>query len=302
MNLVVHGSWSADTFFLWAESSEAAPRRRGRKPRIPPHPHAASPDSLRTVLKDLAPSVEWEATPTAERVLLLPSTASDPCLPPWLVPGDVDLEAESCLLPWKVNGLALDVLSALHILIALPPGERQSEGARSRQWGADLRYWSLVAKLGLELLTHHRYLPGMTEHEGQYRAVWLPVLDDAQDRTRLRKLAEAMPPVCRAMFAGKQVPEPEQAPEPHNLLDSFLKQLVDRAVRDWGRPRLDRRRKPPKGVAGAWWSALWSDAPHEGSPVEVPVAQRRNLVRLFDAWQAWMGQLRGLEDVAFRLC
>ena len=34
----------------------------------------------------------------------------------------------------------------------------------------------------------------------------------------------------------------------------------------------------------------------------MPVAQRRDLVRLFDAWQAWMGQLRGAEDVAFRLC
>jgi SNF2 family DNA or RNA helicase len=34
----------------------------------------------------------------------------------------------------------------------------------------------------------------------------------------------------------------------------------------------------------------------------VPVAQRRDLARLFDAWQAWMGQLRGLEDAVFRLC
>ncbi|NOR84474.1 MAG: hypothetical protein GQ526_13380, partial [Ardenticatenales bacterium] len=80
MNLVVHGSWSADTFFLWAESSEAAPRKRGRKPRIPPHPHAASPHSLRIALKDLVPSVEWEAMPTAERVFLLPSVADAPCL------------------------------------------------------------------------------------------------------------------------------------------------------------------------------------------------------------------------------
>jgi hypothetical protein len=302
MNLSVHGSSSADTFFVWAESSEAAPRQRGRKPRIPLHPHAASPDSLRAVLADLAPSVEWEAVPSAERVLLLPSATDAPCLPPWLVPDVVEPEAELHLSPWKVTGLALDVLSALHFLVALPPGDRQPEVAHSRQWGTDLHYWSLVAKLGLELLARHRYLPGMTESKGQYRAVWLPVLDDAQDRTRLRKLAEAMPPVCRAVFVGKEAPEPVQAPDPHDLLDSFLKQLVDRAVRDWGRPSLDRRRKPPEGLAGAWWSALWDDTQAAGNPIEVPVAQRRALTRMYDAWQAWMGQLRGLEDVAFRLC
>ena len=302
MNLVIHGSWSDDIFFLWAESSESTPRKRGRKPRIPPHPHHASPDSLRTVLGGLAPSIDWDTMPRVERVILLPSAPDAPRLPPWLVPGEPDPVVETRLLPWKVTGLALDVLSALHILIALPPGERQTEVARSRQWGADVRYWSLVAKLGLELLARHHYLPGMRENNGQYRAAWLPVLDDVEDRTRLRTLAEAMPPVCRAVFVGKDAPQPEHAPRPHHLLDRFLNQLVDQAVREWGRPRLDRRRKPPEGIAGAWWTALWDDTPAEGSLIEVPIAQRRDLVHMFDAWQAWMGQLRGLEDVAFRLC
>ena len=308
MNWIAHGSWLGGTFFLWAESSEAAPRKGGRKLRIPPHPQAASPDSLRAVLGDLMPTIEWEAIPMAERAILLPSTADTPHLPPWLVPGKADLEGDSQLLPWKVSGLALDVLSALHFLVALPLGGKQPEAdrrpevARSRQWGADLHYWSMVAKWGLELLAHHHYLPGMTENEGQYRAAWLPVLDDAQQRSRLRTLAKAMPAVCRALFTGKGTPEPAQVPEPQELLDSFLKELVDQAVRDWGRPSLDRRRKPPEGVAGAWWSALWEDAPTARSPIEVPVAQRRDLVQLFDAWQAWMGQLRGLQDVAFRLC
>ena len=298
----VHGSSSADAFFVWAESSEATPRKPGRKPRIPPHPHAASPARLRAVLQDLAPSVEWEAVPSEERIILLPSAADAPCLPPWLVPDARDPDAELHLSPWKVTGLALDLLSALHFLVALPLGEDQQEAVRSRQWGADLHYWSLVAKFGLELLAHHRYLPGMAEHEGQYRARWLPVLEDIQDQTRLRRLAEAMPPVCRAVFAGRKAPEPEQAPEPRDLLDRFLKQLVDQAVRDWGRPRLDGRRKPPEGVAGAWWSALWDDVQAQGSPIEVPLSQRRDLARLFDAWQAWIGQLRGLKDVTFRLC
>jgi len=311
---VLHGSWSDGVFFVWGESSEPAPKPRGRRPRVRPHPHAAPPDRLRETLERLAPLGTWADAPTATRVILLPSGADGPLLPPWLVPeadtGATGTEAESepRLTPRKVTGLALDVVAALDLLVTLPLGE-----TGERWWGADLRYWGLVAKLGLELLAHHKYLPGIAESGGQYRAVWLPVMDDPHDRARLRAMAQAMPPVCRALFApstarpssksgsGRSAgdpPEADQAPAPHALLDSFVKRLVDQAVRGWGRGRLDRRRKPPQGVAGAWWSALWD----EDGQIEVPLAQRRELVRLFDAWQGWVGQLQGAAEATFRLC
>jgi len=292
-HLVLHGSWSTDAFFVWGESAEPAPRQRGRNPRLRPHPHAAPPDHLRAALERLAPLGAWVDAPTATRVALLPSGADAPHLPPWLLPDADEPDAELRLSPWKVTGLVLDAVSALDLLVALPLGE-----AAGRGWGADVRYWGLVAKLGLELLAHHKYLPGMTEDEGQHRALWLPVLDDSHDQARLRALAEAMPPVCRALFAKGDEKKTELAPEPHALLDSFFKRLIDQAVRDWGRARLDGRRRSPPGVAGAWWSALWSD----DGRIEVPVAQRRDLVRLFDAWREWMGQLRGAAEAAFRLC
>ena len=293
INLVIHGSWSAGRFFVWGETSQEAARRRGRQPRLPPHPHAATPDSLRSALQTRAPAGNWGDALAARRVILLPSTAKGPRLPPWLIAEAEETEAESHLSPWKVTGLALDVLSALDLLVALPLGE-----AAGRQWGADLRYWGLVAKLGLELLARHQYLPAMVEREGEYRAVWLPVLDDPHDRARLRMLAEAMPPVCRALFDEDVTPDPDQAPTPHALLDDFLRQLINRAVRDWGAASLDRRRRPPAGVAGAWWSALWDD---EGR-IEVLVSQRRELARLFEAWREWWGQLRGAAEAPFRLC
>ena len=311
MSIVMHGSWSAEVFFLWAESSQPAAKRRGRRPRLPWHPHAAPPDSLRATLETLAPLGDWTGAPTATRVILLPSTADGPHLPPWLIPEteETEAEAELHLSPWKVTGLALDVISALDLLVALPLGE-----AAGRQWGTDLRYWGLVAKLGLEFLARHKYLPGMAEDEGQHRAVWLPVMDDPHDQARLRALVQAMPPVCRALFTQDEMPSPaaglpsarlgtgrvgaDQAHTPQALLDSFLQRLIDRAVRDWGRTRLDRRRKSPTGVAGAWWSALWRD----DGRIEVEMSQRRDLVRLFDAWSEWWGQLRGAAEAPFRLC
>jgi SNF2 family DNA or RNA helicase len=292
--LVLHGSWSDGVFFVWGESAEPAPKPRGRRPRVPPHPYAASLNCLRRVLKTLAPSGDWGGASPATRVILLPSGAHGPHLPPWLVPeaADVDTEGELQLAPWKVNGLALDILAVLDLLVTLP-----LDGTGTRQLGADVRYWGLVAKMGLEFLVQHKYLPGLEESEGQYEAVWLPVMDDPETRTHLRALAQAMPPVCRALFTTDDV-RADQAPAPHLLLDGFIKRMTDRAVRDWGRGQMDRRRRSPQGVAGAWWSALWDD----DGKIVVPVTQRRELLRLFDTWQEWMAQLRGAADTGFRLC
>jgi SNF2 family DNA or RNA helicase len=295
-SLVLHGSWSDGVFFIWGESAEPAPKPRGRRPRVPPHPHAAPPERLREALETLAPSGDWGDVPPATRTILLPSTASGPHLPPWLVPDAdaeaMDGEAELHLSSWKVKGLALEVLGALDLLVALP-----LHGTGARWWGTDLRYWGLAAKLGLEFLAQHKYLPGLTEDEGQYRALWLPVMDDPDDRAGLRSLAQAMPPVCRALFTTDDA-QANQAPAPHMLLDGFIKRVVDRAVRDWGRSRLDRRRRSPQGVAGAWWSALWD----EDGTIAVPLPERRELARLFESWQQWMGQLRGAAETGFRLC
>jgi SNF2 family DNA or RNA helicase len=199
-------------------------------------------------------------------------------------------DTELRLSPWKVPGLELDVLAALDLLVALPAG--QVDGLHL---GADVRFWSVAAKLGLEFLARQQYLPGMAEERGQYRAVWLLAPDESLDAERLRALAQAMPPVCRALSNPQRT---EPTPAPLSLLDDFLGRLVDSAVRDWGRPRATRRGKPQPGVAGVWWAGLWS----EDGRIEVPVSQRRELASLYKSWREWVGQLRGAEQVAFRLC
>ncbi|MBN1485751.1 MAG: DEAD/DEAH box helicase [Chloroflexia bacterium] len=298
--LVLHGSWSEGVFFLWAESAEPAPRPPGRPPRVRPHPYAATTQQLQQALELLAPLGAWDDLTTTERQILLPTDAAGPCLPPWLlVPAEgASGEADLCLAPWKVTGLALQAPAVLDLLVSAPWA-----AAGDRWWGVDLRYWGLVAKLGLEFLAQHKYLPGIVREEplgqeGAYRARWLPVTSDPHDRARLRALAQAMPPVCRALKdAAARQAGTEQAP--HLLLEDFFKALVDQAVRDWGRPRLDRRRRPPAGgAAGGWWEALWNDDGY----IDLPPSQRPALSQLFEAWNAWMAQLREEAEVPFRLC
>ena len=291
MSLILHGSWSAGRFFVWGECSERV-ARRGRQPKIPAHPYTAPADRLQDALRTLSPLADWRASPAAERSVLLPSTQCEPRVPSWLAPerGEDAYGEELRLSPWKLAGLELDVLSALDLLVALPTG--QVDGLHL---GADLRFWSLAAKLGLEFLGRQQVLPGMAEERGQYRAVWMLAPDDSRDAERLCALSQAMPPVCRALSTLQKSELPS---DPRVLLDDFLGQMVDRAVRDWGRPRSTRRGKPQPGVAGAWWSALWS----EDGRIEVPVSQRRELAHLYKSWREWADQLRGEERAAFRLC
>ncbi|MBN2391413.1 MAG: hypothetical protein JXR84_11855, partial [Anaerolineae bacterium] len=292
--IVMHGTWDGQTFFVWGEIAPApdAAKPRGRRAAVRAHPCAAAPDILRTML------ATWVSdAPDTTRALLLPSNADSPLLPPWLLPttdaedapddgapngSNAPNDSVPSLTPWKVPGLALDILDALGVLVALPARDRD------RRWGDDLRYWSRVAKLGLEMLARQRYLPGLEENEGRYRAVWLTVLDDPNDRARLKTLAETMPPVCRAVFDPKGTPDPEQARAPHVLLDDFIRTLIDRAAREWGVAHLDKRRKAPEGVAGLWWDALWSADGY----ILAPVKQRRDLAQLFEAWRSWLGQLQ----------
>lgn len=291
LNTVLHASWSGRSLFLWGETPAPLhdPGPDERTPDVPYHPHAAPVERLREALRWFLPLARWtHAAPSAERTALLPSIDESPVLPSWLVPDrDSASDIAPRLVPWTVPGLALDALSALDLLIALPT-------RRERWWGADLRYWSYVAKLGLELLAQQKYVPGLDLADGTFRATWLLAIDDPHDRERLRSLAQAMPPVCRALLVGPG----DAPPAPHDLLYAFLAELTDRAVRAWGRGRLDGRRKPPQGTAGIWWAGLWGDS----GVLDVPDGQRRSLEILYDAWRTWASQLYAATEAAFRLC
>jgi len=294
-NLVVHGTWSAHAFFVWAESAAPHPPHRGRRPRVPWHPWAADADAIRAALAHLVPLRTWEDSPADDRIALLPTTPDGPVLPPWLVPtarSDTSPQ-EPHLALWRVHGVALDALSALDLLVALPVG-RSGE----RRWGSDLLYWGWAAKMVLELLARQRYVPGIVKEGEDYRAAWLPVLTTFSERERLTALARAMPPISRALYIGSDPPTPDAAPAPHALLDEFLHTLTDRAVRDWARLEHGAPSVSGSKVISAWWQALWSDDPS----ITVSAPGRGELGDLYRAWQEWVAQLQVPVEQDYRLC
>jgi len=192
---VLHATWipgSPGHLFLWGEG-EPLPPRKGRAPKTPPHPFQLPPAVLRDALPGLIPADVDEARALAH----LPATGCTPQPSPQLIrdflaedPG----ELESLGL-WRVDGLALPPLVALAFLNDLP---RPEDLAPRIAPGADLRFWSLAGKLALELLARQQFAPTLARQNGSLRALWVPVLDRPEDLRRVERLAQAMPPVCRA--------------------------------------------------------------------------------------------------------
>lgn len=298
--LVLHGSWlpGRTRFCLWAEKPEVQARRRGRKAAVPPHPLAAPVEALTAACRAL--TLELSVLDPPETIeAWLPTVDSQPQPSPELLRIAPDLAPEGQpgeLARFLVPTQGLTPLTALDALLALP---RPTEAAEAGLvLGADLRFWSAVAKLAVALLAGQRYLPGMLPltPATRYRAVWQPMLDEPPEAGQVAALAAAMPPICRALIQPGQRSGPESAAGPRALVTSFLETVVDRAVRAWlpAKPSRPLSAGRVVSVGQAWLDALHADDPtFSGSQAD--------LAQLYQAWRAWLEQLHIAVGQGFRI-
>ncbi|HZD00340.1 MAG TPA: DEAD/DEAH box helicase [Actinomycetes bacterium] len=303
---VLHGHWSAgQELCLWAEDSalpaRAAGRRGGRSPKAPtsPHPFACPPGQVReTVALIAAGAPAGELAGKAEErelTLLLPSVASGPLASPELVrdlppSGRGPVAAATgrvALLPWRVPALALDAGGALELLAQLAVGETTVPTAVPV--GASLRFLAELAWMALDLVGRGRVLPALVGERGGVAARWQPVVT-GEDAERLRALAGAMPPVCRAERTDGSLDGRRSA----DVVGGALDALADAAVR-WALtnarargeeawPLVPRGRGRRAAVAVAtetWLRGLAAD----DSLVEVDTAGAAWLRERLDAWR-----------------
>ncbi|MDH7473328.1 MAG: DEAD/DEAH box helicase [Anaerolineae bacterium] len=316
--IVLHGSWlpnptpgAAGEFIIWGETSEVEPqsRRRGRRPqprpdRALPHPFQVTTKQVLDALRYLLPGVGLTAVEErgTRAHVLLPSSSRGPLASPQLIwddgEGEEDVEPSGLGL-WEIAGLPLTPTQALALLVPLPLEPHPGVAV-----GSDLRFWNTAAKFALELLARQRFMPALVR-EGSVeppslRAIWQPVLDEAEDQERVNCLVRAMPPVCRGLKAAGRSVKGSEPVAARALVESFLGAIVDAAVREWGAPSLSlpRRRDQPLDLARLWLAALFSP----DGVLDVPTAQRSKLAVFYDQWRAWTEQLRVAGDGGFRIC
>src|SRR5688500_411582 len=154
-----------------------------------------------TAARDAAPAVrDAAALPSGAAARLTvpaataarPATASAPARDPSATAGPPGLD------PWRVVGLRAPLAFAVEWLARLD--EHQPKPALL--FGPDLRFWSLAAGFALDLLARDLVAPALERRaDGDFQAVWRPVLGAPAERRRLRALAEGVPPACRALVA-----------------------------------------------------------------------------------------------------
>ncbi|MEA3407429.1 MAG: DEAD/DEAH box helicase [Chloroflexota bacterium] len=308
MQSVLHGTWvttledeSDGSFFVWAERPARGDEPKASGNRVQRHFYAATAIEIADLLSLYAPGTDWHNVRRVTRIALLPSYETSPVVPRWLSERDHDAE-EVALKPWRIEGLDLPILDILDVLVALPLKGPQ---VTANRLGDDLRYWGFAAKFTLELLARERFVPGLHSHNGIMRAMWVPMLEDAENHQRLLNLAMAMPPACRAIFRERPKMTFDHVARQETLLQTFMEQLVDNFVRKWGLTSAENytrqsplQRDNASNPTQAWWQALWS----ENREVDLPTPQRRSLAGLYQEWQNWSYGEQQQEEASFRVC
>jgi SNF2 family DNA or RNA helicase len=297
---VLHATWLPDPsphLFLWGEGEPQSPISNLQSPTSnlqPPtsrHPFHLPPATLRDLLPDLIPGAVKEARALAR----LPATAHGPQPSPQLIRGFLaeDPQASETLGLWLVNGLAFPPLVALAFLNDLP---RPEELAPRIGLGADLRLWSLAGKFVLELLGRQQFAPTVVRQNGNFRAMWVPVLDRPEDLRRVEQLAQAMPPVCRGLLTFPSEGE-DEPPAPRSLLKGFFGAVVDTAVRAWAPPLLQVVTRQDASVLKKWLTALFD----KGRDPAVK-ASARELDEFHREVARWQEKLLAGAEEPFRIC
>src|SRR5664280_2353403 len=233
--IVLHGAPRPSGFALWAEGVFVPHDGRDR------HPRALEPKELLDALsaEGLASPVSAR-TETALLTLVVPAVHGRPVpsAPALREPADYAPPCSAALRIYEVPAFVLPVAAALETLLALPAALRARPLPVSA--GDDLDYWAEVARWVFDLLLRRRVAPGT---DGTHPR-WRPVLDDPHERERLRRLAEAMPPVSRAILPpGVRLGPDGALPPARGLLLAFLDEAVDAAARDVLRDVLPAERR-----------------------------------------------------------
>lgn len=221
MAYILHVHWrpaskpGEGAVLFWAESLPAKRVKRSAPKDHPfrDHPFRANADTLDFWLG---------AGEREEAEVLLPSNASGP----FDSVSGTSGRRKVTLRPWRVPALRLAPTDAVPVLMEWLEADRIPENVRL---GDSARYFQQASRLTLEALAGQRIIPGLERIDGGLYARWQPSLDGH----RISQIAEAMPPVCRALVCPSAETHSEANAAPEALLRNFLEESCDALARSW---------------------------------------------------------------------
>jgi SNF2 family DNA or RNA helicase/intein/homing endonuclease len=277
---ILHGSWLLEyqggCLFIWGETwrSSQVNYESNKLTEIPLHPLAmtsvelgewlhsrnitisnskeqVSTQTRNTTSQRTRKTVTGtaETVPTYSQIIALPthilagdeagSASISPVHSGKLASEESEIESPQYLQPWRVEGFCLNPREAMKFLTSLPLSVADGDAFL----GGDLRFWSQIARWGLDLISRCKFLPIIQKKlDGFTVAKWQALLDSAVDGTRLEKFSSKMPIACRTYQVRNEelgVKSQEISyltvdlpVEPQDLLLGFLNSTIDAQVRE----------------------------------------------------------------------
>ncbi len=295
--IILHAGRIGKQFFLWGENpaeNEIQSLRRGRKPKTPaakPYPYDSGFENLFSALELLLGN---PGRKKAEKInIWIPTIGGNPIPSSALIAEIPDSKAEPSLAPWTVSAYPLEAEETLVLLCACMEKRVLAPGIIS---GNDLLWWADALKFSGSLVAGQKYLPGVREEEGEYRAFWEPVFS-GEDAGELAKLAKQMPPAARALApeVSERPPELSAAFAARQFIESSLDWIVRSEIGEKKTTKGARKRKSFDSLHDAWVYALKSpDGLISGNDAE--------LIQLEARAREWQRPLTILITSPFRFC
>ncbi|MCI0638556.1 MAG: DEAD/DEAH box helicase [Gemmataceae bacterium] len=298
--LILHAGNDQRLFLVWgevpAQSDKASKRPRASKATgVARLPFDAGADTLTAVMKECL-ALHVSSMRCQTRTLWQPTSKSGPSPSSPLLCEHAEVSATS-LNPWSVTTLPLTDEEAVEWL-----GLCAGKDTLKAGWivGSTLKYWSMAMRFAGALTATEQFLPGFDEESN--RAHWLPVIA-GDNKQRFARLAQAMPPACRAF--GEDTAPPLRAAT--DVLYEFLSVMVDalvrstcsRAVLGLAAPATNKRTgKSQPAFASAhdqWLAALRS----ETAALAGTAPDRDGLA---DQVRQWQRPITVASTAPFRLC
>ncbi|MGB3513189.1 MAG: DEAD/DEAH box helicase [Microcoleaceae cyanobacterium] len=212
------------------------------------------------------------------------------------------------LYPWQIEGICLAPLEAIKFLQSIPLGNIAESFV-----GADLKFWSHVARWSLDLLARCKFLPSIEQPlNEEVFATWQPLLDSSIDQARLKNFTRQMPIACRTSQIDWQlpislenlqiIPEDNDSKLPQlqlslELIQDFLKNIIEAQIREG-----------TSGISQTEISKLnpsirqWLKALSGKSTLKIASAKEtQQILRLIDNWKSPLQQYE-ITDNQFITC
>ncbi|MFZ5449341.1 MAG: DEAD/DEAH box helicase [Thermodesulfobacteriota bacterium] len=303
--LILHAASCENRLFVWGEipapgdlhlHREGKGKLKAVKPS--PFPYDAGKEKLSEALKEAALGHLLRDLAGQTALAWLPTHKDRPLASSPLIAESSVSRAAVDLSPWQVTALALPPAGEIELLCACVNKEVLAPGLII---GKDLAFWAQALRFAGSLAARQRFLPGLKESEGTYRARWEPVLS-GNDSGVAARLAALMPRVCRALTPDAASPPARSAAK---VLEDYLGRMVDQLVRAAAltipepspvrRGRLARKSSGFDSLHDQWLHAL-------ETPDGMMVGAPGDLAQLQEQIQKWRRPIAITAATPFRLC